>query len=160
VESFDGWYADEHAKLIATLLLTTGDLELATEAVDEAFSRALQRWDRVRAMASPTGWTFRVALNHARRVTRRRSLERRLLFRTQRPAVVPAPAGEIWQLVSTLAPRQRQVVVLRYVADLPEATIAETLGVSRSTVSSTLADALDRLNRQLTTRTAEEITHG
>lgn len=157
--SFVGWYAEEHAKLVATLVLATGDLDLAADAADEAFARALQRWDRVSRMASPSGWTFKVAVNHARRVARRRSLERRLLLRRQPEVNVPAPAGEVWHLVSRLSRRQREVVVLRYVADLPEATIADVLAISRSTVSSTLADALARLNRQLTT-TPEETVHG
>jgi RNA polymerase sigma factor (sigma-70 family) len=45
--------------------------------------------------------------------------------------------------------RQRQVVVLRHVGDLPEAEIAHVLGISRSTVSSTLADAHRALARRL-----------
>lgn len=157
--SFVDWYAGEHAKLVATMVLATGDLDLATEAADEAFARALQRWDRVGRMESPSGWTFRVAINHARRVARRRSLERNLLLRRQPQGTVPAPAGEVWHLVSRLSRRQREVVVLRYVADLPEAVIADVLAISRSTVSSTLADAHARLNQQLTT-TREEIMHG
>ena len=123
---FESWYRDAHPRLVATLLLVTGDLGLAADSVDEAFARALERWDRVRSMASPTGWTFRVARNVSRRSLRRSALERRLLARSPRPADVPAPAGEIWRIVSDLPLRQREVVVLRHVADLPEAEIAET----------------------------------
>ena len=49
-ESFDSWYAREHPRLVATLLLSTGDVELAVDGVDEAFTRALEKWDRVSAM--------------------------------------------------------------------------------------------------------------
>jgi RNA polymerase sigma-70 factor, ECF subfamily len=146
---FESWYRDAHPRLVATLLLVTGDLGLTVDSVDEAFARALERWDRVRSMASPTGWTFRVARNVSRRSLRRSALERRLLARSPRPADVPAPAGEIWRIVSGLPLRQREVVVLRHVADLPEAGIAETLGITRSTVSSTLRDAHARLGRLL-----------
>jgi RNA polymerase sigma-70 factor (ECF subfamily) len=135
--SFDDWYRSEHSRLVAALLLITGDLALASESVDEAFARAVERWGRVRAMASPTGWTFRVAHNLSRRAQWRSGLERRLLARAPRPPDVPAPAGEIWALVSDLPPRQREVVVMRHVAGLGEAEIAEALGISRSTVSST-----------------------
>lgn len=145
VDSFDTWYAREHPRLIATLLLMTGDIDLATEGVDEAFARALEQWDRVRTMESPTGWTFRVAINHARRTARRRSLERRLLLRRTTEARVPAPAGEIWHIVSDLPQRQREVVVLRHIGDLRESEISDVLGISRSTVSSTLSDAHTRL---------------
>jgi len=131
------------------MVLITGDVELATDAVAEAFARALERWARVGMMAEPTGWTYRVALNVARRSARRAALEHLLLTRTPRPSHVPAPAGEVWELVAGLPRRQREVVVLRYIADFPEAQIAGVLGVSRSTVSSTIADAHRRLGSLL-----------
>jgi len=68
VETFEAWYSREHERMIATLALSTGDIELAVEGVDEACSRALERWKRISAMESPTGWVYRVAINHARRV--------------------------------------------------------------------------------------------
>jgi RNA polymerase sigma-70 factor, ECF subfamily len=144
-ESFDSWYAREHPRLVATLLLSTGDLELAADGVDEAFTRALEKWDQVGVMESPTGWAFRVAINHARRTARRRAFEHRLFIRRSNDVPVPAPAGEVWQVVSGLPPRQREVVVLRHIGDLRESEIAQVLGISRSTVSSTLSDAHDRL---------------
>jgi RNA polymerase sigma factor (sigma-70 family) len=147
--TFESWYSREHPRLIATLLLITGDLDLATEGVDEAFARALERWGRVRSMASPTGWVYTVALNHARRSSRRKALERRLLVRKPGTDRVPAPADEIWVLVAGLPIRQREVVVLRHVGDLREVDIAQVLGISRSTVSSTLADAHARLGQLL-----------
>jgi RNA polymerase sigma-70 factor, ECF subfamily len=149
LESFEDWYEREHARMVATLLLATGDIELAGEGVDEACARALARWPRVSAMDAPTGWAYKVALNHARRVARRRRLERLVLRRVQLPATVPAAAGEIWALVAELPLRQRQVVVLRHIADLREAEIAESLGISRSTVSTTLRDAHTRLGHLL-----------
>jgi RNA polymerase sigma-70 factor (ECF subfamily) len=148
-DSFDSWYAREHPRLVATLLLSTGDIELATDGVDEAFTRALEKWNQVSVMESPTGWAFRVALNHARRTARRRAMEHRLFLRRPKIVPVPAPAGEIWQIVSGLPPRQREVVVLRHIGDLSEAEIAQVLGISRSTVSSTLSDAHDRLGNLL-----------
>jgi RNA polymerase sigma factor (sigma-70 family) len=156
VESFDTWYAREHDRMIATLLLVTGDLELAAEGVDEACSRALERWDRVVTMDSPSGWVYRVALNHARRVARRRSMEQRLLRRLVPIPELPSAAEEIWELVGSLALRQREVVMLRYVAGLPESEIGSTLGISRGTVSSTLHDARRRLGRLLSDDDQEE----
>ncbi len=149
VESFEAWYDREHDRMIATLLLTTGDIELAVEGVDEACSRAIEQWSRVGAMESPTGWAYRVALHHASRLARRRKLEERMLRRIVPKPDLPAPAGEIWELVEWLSQRQRQVVMLRYVAGLPEAEIASTLNISRGTVSSTLHDARQRLGRLL-----------
>lgn len=92
---FEAWYLAHHARMVAALVLTTGNADLARDAVDEAFARALDRWERVSQMESPAGWTYRVALNAARRGERRRSLERRLLTRQFPEAVVPEPAGEL-----------------------------------------------------------------
>ncbi len=56
---------------------------------------------------------------------------------------------EVWQAVRALPDRQRTAIVLRYVADLPEADIAEALHVSRGTVASNLSDARKALARFL-----------
>ncbi|MCU1467961.1 MAG: putative polymerase subfamily sigma factor [Actinomycetia bacterium] len=77
--AFEQWYAGEHPCLFASLVVLTGDREVAAEATDEALSRALQHWERVAEMDSPEGWTYRVAVNIVRRGARRRALERRLL---------------------------------------------------------------------------------
>lgn len=138
-----------HGRVFTSLLLATGDFDTARDATDEAFTRAVGSWDRVRAMESPTGWTYRVALNVVRRVHRRRSLEQRLLRRQVVEHVVPGPAGEAWDVVRELPPRQRTVVVLRHVAGLTQVEIADALGLSRSTVASTLDDAHRRLGRLL-----------
>jgi RNA polymerase sigma-70 factor (ECF subfamily) len=149
VESFDAWYSREHDRMITTLVLTTGDIDLAVEGVDEACSRALERWQRVGAMDSPSGWVYRVAINHARRVARRRTMEQRLFQKEVPKPDLPAPAGELWELVASLSERQRQVVMLRHVAELKENEIGAVLGISRGTVSSTLHDAHQRLGRLL-----------
>lgn len=150
VPEFDEWYRRQHPRLVASILLVTGSLDEAQEAADEALARALLHWRRVAPMESPEGWVYRVALNVARRRARRRSMERSLLHRA-RPVItdVPAPAGEAWAAVKDLPPRQREIVVLRHVADLTEAQIARALGISRSTVSSTLGDAHLALSRTL-----------
>lgn len=142
---FEAWYEREHPRMIVTLLLATGDLDLASECVDEACARALTKWDRVSTMDAPTGWVYSVALNHARRLSRRKGLERSLLPRLVAPAIISPEVSETWELVAALPERQRQVVVLRHVGNLKEADIAQTLHISRSTVSTTLRDAHKKL---------------
>jgi DNA-directed RNA polymerase specialized sigma24 family protein len=87
------------------------------------------------------GWCYRVALNVVRARARRRGLEQRLLPRLFLRTNVPAPAGEVWELVQALPARQRIAIVLRYVADLDEREVAEVMGISRGTVASTLSAA-------------------
>jgi len=155
VAEFEQWYRTHHACVVTSLLLVGGNLDLAVDAVDEAFTRAFARWDRVRKMDSPTGWTYRVALNALRRAQRRAALERRLLARQVPAPDVPAPASGAWDLVRSLPVRQRTAVVLRYVADMTESDIAEAMGITRGTVSSTLADARRRMAESVASETDE-----
>ena len=53
--------------------------------------------------------------------------------------------AEVLAALDRLTDRQREVVVLRYWAELAEAEIADTLGISRGTVKSTAHHALHRL---------------
>jgi len=79
--TFEPWYKDEFPRLVRALSLISGDRELAVDAASEACARALERWEQVSVMASPTGWTYTVGLNVVRRTLRRRNLERFLIRR-------------------------------------------------------------------------------
>jgi RNA polymerase sigma factor (sigma-70 family) len=146
---FEDWYRREHGRLAASLVVVAGDLDAATDAVDEAFARALDRWDSVSAMASPVGWTYRVALNVLRRRMRRAGLERRVAREAGTLAEPDLPDNDLWQAVGRLPRRQRTAIVLRYVADLPEADIAAAMSITRGTVAATLAAARRRLEVDL-----------
>lgn len=149
MDAFDEWYRSHHGRLVASLTVLSGDADAATEAADEAFARALERWPKVAAMASPAGWLHQVGANVLRRTMRRRSMERRL-HRPDRNTIQPSlPNPELWAAVRALPDRQRTAVVLRYLADLPEADIALAMGITRGTVSSTLTDAKHRLEAAL-----------
>ncbi len=149
---FETWYRHEHPRLVTLVTAIVGDAEIGREAVDEALARAYERWDRVAAMSSPTGWTYRVGLNAARRRARRRTMEERLLRRWT-PRDVPGPTGEVWMLVADLPVRQRTAVLLRHVGQMTEAEIADVMGVRRGTVSSTLRAAYRRLGGSSATTT-------
>jgi RNA polymerase sigma factor (sigma-70 family) len=78
-----------------------------------------------------------------------------------RPLAVPAAASaeaivlagerqrETLAALRRLPPRQRQAVVLRYFAELPEQETAAAMGVSLGTVKSTTSRALAALARML-----------
>lgn len=158
---FEAWYRAEHPRVLAALAVVARDPDLAQEVAAEAFARALQRWERVGAMDSPGGWTYRVALNLRRRA-RRAALERRLLPRLVAPPItVPAHAIDVWQVVTGLAPRMRTAVALRYLGGLTEAEVAEVMGVAPGTVAATLHDARRRLAPLLASDTfPEEVPYG
>jgi RNA polymerase sigma factor (sigma-70 family) len=147
--AFEDWYRREHGRLAASLVVVAGDLDAAIDATDEAFARALDRWSSVSTMESPTGWTYKVALNVLRRRKRRSHLERRVVHEVRSGGDLALPDHELWEAVGRLPRRQRSAIVLRYVADLPEADIAAAMGVARGTVAATLAAARRRLEADL-----------
>ena len=145
---FETWYRGAHPRLGAALTAAFGDSDLAQEVADEAVARAFQKWRRVSAMESPTGWLFVVGFNLARRQLRRRGIEERLL-RRERVEHHGPPAGEVWSVVADLPARQRQAVVLRHVGQLRESEIGEAMGITRGTVSATLRAAYRSLRLEV-----------
>lgn len=141
LRDFAEWYGAAYRGLFVSMLALSRDRDLASDATDEAFMRALAHWSRVGLMEAPEGWTYRVAVNVLRRTARRRAMERRLLRRVAAAATADGPDVELWGLLDGLSERQRLAVVLRYIADLPEGEIAVVMGVTRGTVASTLFEA-------------------
>jgi RNA polymerase sigma factor (sigma-70 family) len=156
VRDFEGWYQDVAPRLVAALSFTTPPEE-ARDCATEACAKAYERWDRVGGMDNPDGWAFTVARNLVRRRGRRRFTEARLLTVSDRPRTIGVDDSldELADIVRSLPDRMREVVVLRHVADLTEPMIAEVLGISRGTVSSTLRDAHRRLADALAPDTEE-----
>lgn len=154
VDDFDAWYRDARASLDPALTAWCGDAGLAADALDEAFVRAVERWDRVRFMTSPSGWVWQTATNVVRSRARRRQVEQRLLLRRAvgQRVEVAGPGGDdvdLRRALLTLTERQRTAVVLFYIADLPTKEIAEAMGIAVGTVASTLHHARARLAEQL-----------
>src|SRR5262249_14974877 len=144
---FGDWYRSEHARLLAAMTVMCADRETASDLTAEAFARAFAAWKRVANMESPTGWTYRVAVNLMRRRARRAALETRVLHRVaDRTHFVPASdAVEIWDAVRALPPRERTAIALRYAAGLPEVEVAKAMGVAPGTASAALTSARRKL---------------
>ena len=156
---FELWYDQEYVRVVRTLALAIGDLDLAEECVAEAFARALARWRSVGSMEARTGWVYTVAMNVARDSFRKGRAERRWADSVSLDRPVPAPeepADVLWHAVAALAPQMRAAVALRYIADLPEGEIARVMGIARGTVAATLHRARTQLAATL--RTPEECT--
>ena len=137
-----------------------GNAADAEEATQDAFVKAHRALGRFHAGAPLRPWLLTIAANEAR--NRRRSAGRRehLALRAAGEATEAAPSTEAIALaadrdaglraaLARLADADREVLWLRYFAELSEAETAAALGCRRGTVKSRTSRALARLRREL-----------
>jgi RNA polymerase sigma-70 factor (sigma-E family) len=136
------------ALLRTAVLLAGGDRGHAEDLVQGVLERMYVRWDRI---DGPPEVYARRALTHAavnRWRTRRRRPELPLLTEDaagRDPAAAVDLRDALVRALLTLPPRQRAVLVLRYLDDLPEEEVARALGCSVGTVKSQTSRGLARL---------------
>jgi RNA polymerase sigma-70 factor, ECF subfamily len=70
----DAAFRDEWGRVVATLIRTTGDWDLAEECAQDAFALALQRWPRDGIPGRPGAWLTTAARNRAIDVLRRKAV--------------------------------------------------------------------------------------
>jgi RNA polymerase sigma-70 factor (ECF subfamily) len=149
-EEFTAFYEKWRSPVRRGLAMALGNVGLADEAVDEAMTRALTHWEKVGGYERPDGWLYRVGLNWARGVFRKRRYE--LLSELEpdaRSVVDPLPDPDLIEAVGRLSLKLRSVIVARYYLDLSTAEVAESLEIPEGTVKSRLSRALERLARDL-----------
>lgn len=145
-EAIERLYSLHYEGLLRLAYLLTGE-NGAEDLVQDAFVRALDKWRPDGAAEAFRAWAqttmVRLSVSRWRRATR----ERAAYARHGAGDVVQAadPAPEIERALASLTPRQRAAVVLRYYEDLPEAEIAERIGVRTGTVKALLHQARERL---------------
>jgi RNA polymerase sigma-70 factor (ECF subfamily) len=142
---FADFYRQSRTGLVRAVAVTIGDRDLAVEAVDEAFARAYQRWPRVGQLESPGGWVFRVALNWATSVLRRRRRAPQPLGERDPSDIGPIGEPDVLVALAELDVRQRAVVVCRHLLGWSEAETADALGIPAGTVKSRLHRATQHL---------------
>jgi RNA polymerase sigma factor (sigma-70 family) len=147
---------------VRTAFLASGGADDAEDAAQEAFVKAYRSLGRFRAGSPFRPWLLRIVANEAR--NRRRSANRRsgLALRAaedrRSPDAAPSPEAAVLdretqafllRAVEALPTSDRDVVVARYLLDLPEAETATMLGIPSGTVKSRLSRALARLRQRL-----------
>jgi RNA polymerase sigma factor (sigma-70 family) len=143
---FDRW----RDPIRRSLALVIGDVGLADEAVDEAMARALASWEKVGLYDKPEGWVYRVGLNWARDVFRRRRYEIVAQMDPDSKSTETAfPDLDVIEAVGRLSVPLRAVVVGRFYLDWSTREVADALDIAEGTVKSRLSRALRRLERIL-----------
>lgn len=126
-----------------------GTTEEAKDAAQEALARAQQRWHRVGD--APEGWVARVSANQAIGTWRKRQ------HRSVPIDVAVSGSGDgqlaerldLVKALGHLSRRQREVVILRYLADRPEEEVARVLGCSVGAVKTHASRGLAALRAEL-----------
>jgi RNA polymerase sigma-70 factor (sigma-E family) len=148
---FDEFVRDRSTALLRTaVLLAGGDRGHAEDLVQGVLERMYVRWERI---DGPPEAYARRALTHAavnRWRTRGRRPEASLPAGTDRagpddPAAAVDLRDALVRALLTLPPRQRAVLVLRYLDDLPDEEVARALDCSVGTVKSQASRALAKL---------------
>jgi RNA polymerase sigma-70 factor (ECF subfamily) len=136
-------YREEHERLWRSLLLFTGDRDLADDAVAEAFVQLLRRGNAVR---DPARWVWRSAFAIARGElrTRRRSGEL-----PDVPVEMPESTVDVVRALTSLSAKQRAAVVLHHYAGYSTKEIASIIGSTPSAVGVHLHRARARLRTLL-----------
>jgi DNA-directed RNA polymerase specialized sigma24 family protein len=140
-EEFTAFVRAAEPKLRQALVAMRG-VEDARDAVAEGLAYAWQHWDRVRVMANPVGYVYRVARSRARRRLRRP------LFPGAGGALPEVEPG-LPAALARLPERQRVAVVLVHGWDWTQDEVASLMGVSVSTVRNHLRRGLERLRDAL-----------
>lgn len=144
-ESLDELYRRCRPGLLRLAHLLTGSATAAEDVVHDAFIG----FARAKSVNDPAAYLRRSVVNLSTNVHRRTRRERLHLASATEAVVEPAEVDETWQLVRTLPPRQRAVLVLRFYLDLSEAETAQVLGCRPGTVKSTSSRALAKLKETM-----------
>jgi RNA polymerase sigma-70 factor (sigma-E family) len=139
--------------LVRYATLLCGDASEAEEIVQSTLTRVALRWRFVEGKDNPDGYVrralVRACIDSGKR--RRREPAVKLLPEVQVPdrSGQVADSVQLRRALAALPPRQRAVLVLRYLDDASEATTAEVLGCSVGTVKSQTAKGLAKLREQV-----------
>lgn len=140
---------------IRTAYLITRNKATAEDAVHEAFVQVIRTISSLRDPAAFRPWFYRIVINAAKRLSRRRWFAPAFMAPEASPEEKVIGTEEIEAVQAALADLpalHREVLILRYYADLSEAEIAEALGIAAGTVKSRLHRAKEALEARLRSR--------
>jgi RNA polymerase sigma-70 factor (ECF subfamily) len=141
-DSFDEFYRSTSTRLMRYGYAVVGDLTEAQDVVQEAYTRAWQRWRTVAEHPHPEAWVRLVVTRLATDRWRRLARFRAVLHRSGPPEDVRPPNEDTVVVVAALRRlpvTQRQALALHYLFDMPVAEIAQETGVPVGTVTSWLS---------------------
>jgi RNA polymerase sigma-70 factor (ECF subfamily) len=151
-------YDASYRRLVVQMYAICGNAAEAEDAVQDAFVAALNKQRELHRVANPEAWLRTAALNRLRNRWRHASVVRLYQARVPGPQAQVEPSPEHVAIVTALKEvdrKEREVVVLHYLADLGIAEVARELGIAEGTVKSRLSRARATLANLLDDREEE-----
>jgi RNA polymerase sigma factor (sigma-70 family) len=153
---FPAFFRESCPRMLAQAIMMCGNRQDAEDAVQEAYTEALRRWDRVGGLDSPAAWVHRVMRQRVWRAVQRRDRARPVGLAVPVPEASTveqaAEARAVLGALVGLPGRQRAVLVLHCLFGLSHQEIADQLGIrSTGTVASNLFKARQSLHDLLGT---------
>ena len=155
-EAIERVFRAEYGRAVAVLVRAFGDIDLAEEAVQDAFTTALERWPASGPPPSPAGWIITTARNRAidrlrREVSRAdRHAQAALLSAREEPGEEDAVPDARLRLIFTcchpaLATEAQVALTLRLLGGLSTAEIARAFLVPEPTMAQRLVRAKGKI---------------
>jgi RNA polymerase sigma-70 factor (ECF subfamily) len=152
----DRVFREEYGRAVAVLVRVFGDIDVAEEAVQDAFTAAVQRWPDSGLPPSPAGWIITTARNRAidrlRREASRadRHAEAALVHARDEPAEEGPVRDDRLRLIFTcchpaLAPAVQVALTLRLLGGLTTTEIARAFLVPEPTMAQRLVRAKGKI---------------
>jgi RNA polymerase sigma-70 factor (sigma-E family) len=149
-DTFGEYVRARHSALLGMAVGLTGNRADAEDLLQAALAKTYLAWDRIADPAALDGYVRRAMVNTHISWWRRRRLDE---YPTDEIPDVPigdhAADADLHEVVvralNRLPSRMRAAVMLRYLEDMTEPEIADTLGISLGTVKSTVSRAVAKL---------------
>lgn len=147
---------DEHWRDVARLAHALAGPVDGDDVAQQAWTQALAAYPSLRSATNLRGWVL--TITHRCAMDAHRGRARRAVPHHDPASLVTGPAtagpdeslpdADLWRRVAALPSRQREAVVLKYVADLDHPTIATALGCSPAMSRRLVSDALATLRKE------------
>jgi RNA polymerase sigma-70 factor (ECF subfamily) len=148
-EDFARFFDEMFERTVGVARRITGSTSVAEDVAAETFTRAYVRWRQLSGDPRRIGWTIRVATNLAIDVGRRRQPETRSQHVAESATDELVVRIALTEALRHLSRREREVITLRYLADLTESEVAGALGVSPGSVKTYVRRGLAHLRSLL-----------
>ncbi|WP_216895328.1 RNA polymerase sigma factor [Nocardia alni] len=156
VPAIDAVFAEHYGRAVASLIRVFGDIDIAEDAVQDAFTAAIQRWTVDGVPPSPPGWIITTARNRAIDRLRREAArpdkyaQAAMLHAQDEPIEVSAVRDDRLRLIftcchPTLSANAQVALTLRLLGGLTTAEIAHAFLASESTMAQRLSRAKSKI---------------